>query len=86
MKDITRVQLLVWDGSVESFNNIVDLLFPRERVQISFLDEDNEWTNKFTNKFQTIFLLCGNPSKYNYQYDMIFKVGYTFSYELPDNK
>lgn len=86
MENIKVVNLIIWDGSVESFNKIVDLLFPREDVQIVFLDENGEWTNKFTNRFMTMFIPWKKSSKYNQQYDMTFRVGDTFFYDKKDKK
>lgn len=50
------VQMLYWDGTIESFNNIANQLFPRDLYQIEFIDEQMDWTNEFTNSFIVIFL------------------------------
>lgn len=51
-----RVQLLEWDGTVDSYNKIVDVCFPSDLYQVDFVDENFDLTNKITKTFRVFFM------------------------------
>lgn len=82
---VDHIHTIEWDGTVETFNKIVDIcLFNRDEVQICFLDDNYDITNKFTDKFRVI------PIKFNIPESIHHGITYTkgdyIQYNCKENK